>query len=131
MREFESGTLVVWQDLDRLKVGELNFDRSMGRKMDNVRAHLSLVFHRYLAGETGLKKLQIKMNETAIDYVDPFLTHRNTQVMADEELLIEDEKVIVRPYILPHISNMSTNELDELGGKEGLREKPRILCIQE
>ncbi|MDA8226575.1 MAG: ATP-binding protein, partial [Desulfitobacterium hafniense] len=43
LREFESGTLVVWQNLDRLKVGELNFDRSMGRKMDDVRAHLSLV----------------------------------------------------------------------------------------
>lgn len=57
LRELNSGTLVVWQNLDRLKVGELNFDRSMGRKMDDVRAHLSLVFHRYLSGETGLKKV--------------------------------------------------------------------------
>lgn len=121
LREFESGTLVVWQNLDRLKVGELNFDRSMGRKMDDVRAHLSLVFHRYLSGETGLKKLQIKMNGIAIDCADPFLIHRNTQVMADEELLIDGAKVIVRPYILPHISNLSTDEIEELGGKEGLR----------
>jgi len=121
LRELERGTLVVWQNLDRLKVGELNFDRSMGRKMDDVRAHLSLVFHRYLSGETGLKKLQIKMNETAIGYEDPFLTRRNTQVMADEELFIDGVKVIVRPYILPHISNLSAEEIEELGGKEGLR----------
>ena len=53
LRELESGTLVVWQNLDRLRVGELNFDRSMGRKMDDVRSHLSLVFHRYLTNERG------------------------------------------------------------------------------
>jgi hypothetical protein len=41
--------------------------------------------------------------------------------MADEELFIEGAKVIVRPYILPHISNLSADELEELGGKEGLR----------
>jgi hypothetical protein len=121
LREFESGTLVVWQNFDRLKVGELNFDRSMGRKMDDVRAHLSLVFHRYLSGETGLRKLQIKMNGTVIDYANPFLTRRNTQVMADEELFIDGVKVVVRPYILPHISNLSSDEIEELGGKEGLR----------
>ncbi|MBS3947491.1 MAG: ATP-binding protein [Dethiobacter sp.] len=121
LRELNSGTLVVWQNLDRVKVGELNFDRSMGRKMDDVRSHLSLVFHRYLSGEAGLRKLQIKMNETAIDYADPFLKRRNTQVMADEELIIDGTKVIVRPYILPHISNLSAEEIEELGGKEGLR----------
>jgi len=121
LREIESGTLVVWQNLDRLKVGELNFEHSMGRKMDDVRAHLSLVFHRYLSGETGLKKLQIKMNGIAIDYTDPFLTRRNTQVMADEELFIEGAKVVVRPHILPHISKLSADEIEELGGKEGLR----------
>lgn len=121
LRELENGTLVVWQNLDRLKVGELNFNRSMGKKMDDVRSHLSLVFHRYLGGEVGLKKLQIKMNGIAIDYTDPFLTRRNTQIMADEELFIDGIKVIVRPYILPHISSLSPDEIEELGGKEGLR----------
>ena len=121
LREYESGTLVVWQDLDKLKVGELNFDRSMGRKMDDVRDHLSLVFHRYLSGEAGLRKLQIRMNGTAIDYADPFLIRRNTQVMADEELFIDGVKVIVRPYILPHISKLSAEDIEKLGGKEGLR----------
>ncbi len=121
LREFESGTLVVWQNLDRLKAGELSFDRSMGRKMDDVRAHLSLVFHRYISGENGLKKLEIKMNGIPIGYSDPFLTRRNTQAMADEVLYIEGAKVIVRPHILPHISKLSADEIEELGGKEGLR----------
>lgn len=121
LKELESGTLVVWQNLDRLKVGELDFDRSMGKKMDEVRSHLSLVFHRYISGETGLKKMQIKMNNIPIEPADPFLVRRNTQVMSDEPLYIDGSTVIIRPFILPHISALSKDEIAALGGKEGFR----------
>ncbi len=56
--ELESGTLVVWQNLDRLKDGAIDFDKSMGKKMDAMREHLSLVFHRYISGEPGLKRFR-------------------------------------------------------------------------
>ncbi|WP_168120351.1 ATP-binding protein [Paenibacillus sp. HB172176] len=121
LNKLQSGTLVVWQNLDRLKVGEVNFDRSMSKKMSDVRDHLSLVFHRYISGEAGLKKLRINMNALPVEPADPFLTKRNTQVMADEVLYIEDAKVVVRPFILPHVSALSSDEIDALGGKEGLR----------
>lgn len=121
LQEMKSGTLVVWQNLDRLKVGELDFDKSMGKKMDEVRTHLSLVFHRYINGEQGLPKVQICMNNTQVVAADPFLTKRNTQIMADEHIYIEDSTVVVRPYILPHISDLSNDEVAVLGGKEGLR----------
>ncbi|MCH3917914.1 MAG: ATP-binding protein [Spirochaetia bacterium] len=121
LSNLEHGTLVVWQNLDRLKNGESNFNLSFGSKMDNVRSHLSLVFHRYLSGEKGLQKLEIKMNNIPIEYVDPFLQNRHTQVMADEILCIGKSKVTVRPYILPHISMLSSDELKMLGGKDGLR----------
>ncbi len=121
LRKLESGTLVVWQNLDRLKVGELDFSRSMGKKMDDVRSHLSLVFHRYISGEPGLKKMQLMMNNTPVEPADPFLLKRNTQIMSDEIMNIEGSKVIVRPYILPHISNLTNEEILALGGKDGLR----------
>lgn len=121
LRKLESGTLVVWQNLDRLKVGELDFSRSMGKKMDDVRSHLSLVFHRYISGEPGLKRIQIRMNNTPIEPADPFLSKRNTQIMSDEIMNIEGSKVVVRPYILPHISNLTNEEIAALGGKDGLR----------
>lgn len=121
LKELESGTLVVWQNLDRLKIGELNFDHSIGKKMNDVRSHLSLVFHRYINGEPGLKKMQIKMNNIPIESTDPFLVQRNTQVMSDESIYIESSRIIVRPYILPHISDLSKDEIAILGGKEGLR----------
>jgi hypothetical protein len=121
LRKLKSGTLVVWQNLDRLKVGELDFSRSMGKKMDDVRTHLSLVFHRYISGEPGIKKMRLRMNNVSVEPADPFLSKRNTQVMSDEIMSINGSKVVVRPYILPHISNLTSNEIAALGGKEGLR----------
>ena len=123
LRKYNSGTLVVWQNLDRLRVGEIDFNRSMGRKMDDVRSHLSLVFHRYINGEAGLKRLQLNINNTPIQPADPFLIKRNTKVMADEVLNIEGSKVVISAYILPHISNLSAEEITALGGKDGLRKQ--------
>jgi len=123
LRNYESGTLVVWENFDRLKVGEINFSRSMTRKMDDVRAHLSLVFHRYITGEHGLKRISISMNNTPIVPADPFLIKRNTKIMSDEILNIEGSNVIVNSYILPHLSNLSGSEISSLGGKEGLRKQ--------
>ena len=46
LMRLESGTLVVWQKLDRLKAGEINFKQAIGRRIDSVRDHLSLVYQR-------------------------------------------------------------------------------------
>lgn len=121
LRKLKSGTLVVWRNLDRLKVGELDFGRSMGKKMNDVRNHLSLVFHRYIRGEPEIKKMHLRMNNVPVEPADPFLSKRNTQVMSDEIMNINGSKVVIRPYILPHISNLTSDEIVALGGKEGLR----------
>lgn len=119
--EKDSGTLVVWQNLDRLQAGEIQFEQTFGRKMDVVRDHLALVYHRYLSGEAGIKKLRIEINGERILPADPFLKDKSTRPMDDEVIVIRGEKVLVRPYILPHISRMTSDEISLLGGKEGLR----------
>lgn len=121
--DYHSGTLVIWQQLDRLKVGKLKFDDSMSKYMDQVRRHLSLVFHRYLKGETGLKKIKIHINNMEIKPIDPFLAEKSTQMMDDEVVYVEGEKVIVRPYILPHISQLNNDEINMLGGEDGIRKQ--------
>ena len=121
LQEQESGTLVVWQKLDRLFMGEIDCEKSLGRKMDDVRQHLGLVFHRYLAGETGIKRLEISFNDVKIQAADPFLLQKSTQAMDTETLLIRGKKIFVRPYILPHISKMTEEEKKQLGGKDGIR----------
>ncbi|MHD0314917.1 ATP-binding protein [Fusobacterium varium] len=123
LKKYESGTLVVWQKLDRLKAGEINFELSLGRKIDRVRDHLSLVYHRYLTGETGITKLKLSINREKVKAIDPFLIEKSVQAMDDETLVIQGNKILVRPYILPHISKLTSDEIKMLGGKEGLRKQ--------
>ena len=123
LKKYESGTLIIWQNLDRLSAGESDFINSFGHKMDRVREHISLVFHRFIAGEVGLKKIKILINGQEVNYTNPFITGKSTQIMDDEVIVIRGKKVTLRPYILPHISKLSETELKELGGKDGLRKQ--------
>ena len=121
LNNYEHGTLVIWQDLDKFGIGESDIAEAFSRKMGLIRDHLSLVFHRYLSGEPGLKKLDIKMNEESVVPQDPFLIKKSTQLMDDETIIVRGQKVVVSPYILPHTSRLSQKELKALGGKDGLR----------
>lgn len=121
--EYENGTLIIWQNLDRMKLSAGNLEKTMGRYMDDARMHLSLVYHRYLRGERGIRKLDIYFNNVKIAPMDPFLEEKSTRAMDDEILNIHGREVVVRPYILPHISKMTAEELEALSGKEGLRRR--------
>lgn len=121
LENYNSGTLVVWQNLDKFAVGEKDIYTALNNKMNSTREHLALVFHRYLSGESGLLKLKIFMNNNEVKPKDPFITKKSTQLMAEETITIRGQNVIVTPYILPHTSVLTKEELDDLGGKEGLR----------
>lgn len=121
LNQYQNGTLVIWQDLDKFAVGENDIAEAFSRKMELIREHLSLVFHRYLSGEPGIRKLNIRINEQSVQPQDPFLIKKSTQLMDDEVIIVHGQKVIVKPYILPHTSKLTQKELKELGGKDGLR----------
>lgn len=123
LTRYETGTLVIWQDLDKFATGESCIDDAFQKKMEPIQEHLSLVFHRYLTGERGLKKLEIYMNNLKLLPYDPFLVDRSQQLMASENIYINGEKVVVTPYILPHVSKLTNEEKQRLGGKEGLRKQ--------
>lgn len=122
LKKLESGTLVVWQNLDKVKSGSVTFEQALEKKMQEVKKHLELVFHRFLLGD-GVKKLRIYINRVALVPFDPFFVAKSSIVMDDEKIEIpgRDGKVIIRPYLLPHPSNMSKDELEKYGGKDGLR----------
>lgn len=115
------GTLVVWESLDRMLVGEKSPADALSRRMTSVRKHLALVFHRYLTGEDDLDPVEISMNAVALTPRDPFMLEKSTRPMDDEILRIRGKRVVVRPYILPHINRMTMTERAEIDGKDGLR----------
>ena len=121
LEKMESGTLVVWQNLDRMQAGTIDFSKSMGKQIDIVRDHLSLVYHRYLSGESGINKLSIAINGAELEPLDPFLTSKSDQTMQEETYIIHGSLIKVQPFILPHVSKMTTAEIKAAGGKDGLR----------
>jgi hypothetical protein len=122
LQNIDSGTLVLWTELDKIKSGSLTLEKSLEEKMENVKKHLELVFHRYLSGD-GTGKIRMFINGVPLIPFDPFFVAKSTVVMDDEkiEILGREGKVIIRPYVLPHPSNMTKEELVKLGGKDGLR----------
>ncbi len=122
LKEQKSGTLVIWTNLDRVVEGSVTIDKALEGRMLETTRHLELVFHRYLSGD-GVDRIKITMNGLPLKPFDPFFGEKSFQEMDDEQIEIpgREGKVIVRPYILPHPSNMTKEELDKYGGKEGFR----------
>lgn len=116
------GTVVLWQDLDRLAAGEVSVESALDSKMDRVREHLAVTFHRYLSGEPGLTRLNIEINNNPVSPVDIFLaSHRATQQLNKDVFSVQGHEIRVQPYILPHISKLSAEDLRLAGGEEDLR----------
>ena len=110
------GTLVVWRNLDRLseKRQDASRDEIINEKLGLLERHLSLVFHRYLAGEVPVrKKIVISLNGRLIDAFDPFCrSHKATQIMPWEAVRLDGQEIGIQPYILPHHSKLTQVEFD-------------------
>ncbi len=122
LKEYESGTLVVWANLDKVVEGSVTIDKALENKMIETKKHLELVFHRFLSGD-GVKRIKIFINGVQLVPFDPFFGDKSFQEMDDETIEVPGRqgKVVVRPYILPHPSKMTKDELEKYGGKDGLR----------
>ena len=116
LKQFSSGTLVVWQELDRMFQGNANIERQLPDRMNAVREHLSLVFHRYLSGEDDLQKFSILMNNLPVEPSDPFLRNKNTQALGDPyPIYINGMPIWISTYRLPFPSKLSGTDKKILG----------------
>lgn len=118
-----SGTEVIWAHCDRLYDASLDatLDERLNEKISHAKRQLSLVFHRYLAGEEN-QRLEISLQGIRLDPVDPFMTrHPATQSLDEEYVQVTlSEGVRVKPFIIPHFSKLTHEERLTLGGDEGL-----------
>lgn len=85
------GTLVIWNALDKIQVGEVDIEYALNSKMSDVRGHIAMVFHRYLSGE-GVQKITMTINENPVVPFDPFFASQSTIVMDDEKIDIPERK---------------------------------------
>lgn len=113
----KTGTYILLSDFDRIKQSTGNINETFNKCLDDMINHLSLVFHRYI--DDGLN---VSVNGLVIEAMDPFLTyHKATQRKRESSFYINNEKITIKPFILPHLSKLSQDDLDKVGGKERLR----------
>ena len=105
----------MWENLDRLCEGDTEVvnEKLVNEKIREVAKHLSLVFHRYLAGEIKGKKLEIYINYHKLEAFNPFCTsNKATEPLRQEIIRVHGGKVVIQPFILPHHSKLSEKEKD-------------------
>jgi hypothetical protein len=118
----QHGTVVLWKHLDRFSNAEGSVELGFREGMTRVRQHLALVFHRYLVDESASPRIHLSMNLDPVPPMDPFLTwHPATQRLPRQDIQINGAEVQVQPYILPHYTKLTPDELQLAGGEEGLR----------
>jgi hypothetical protein len=106
----QAGTVVLWEKLDRI----LGIRRPEGdaahRKLhavaEDLRQHLGMLFHRFLAGEIRGRPLRLTLSGERVESWDPFARAEPlTQALPKQRVPIEHAghsyRVVVRPYILP------------------------------
>ncbi len=121
LKQLDSGTVVVWENLDRLVEGApVEDERAHLRFLEVAEAvekHLAMVFHRFLEPPV---ELTIWMNGQTIVPWDPFLRGESaTQQLAEELFSLGDERVLVRPYVLPHHSRLAPDVHQRAAGPGG------------
>jgi len=113
----EHGTYIYLSEFDRIKEGTGNLSETFNKCLDDMINHLALVFHKFI--DEGLI---IRVNQLELEARDPFLSyHRATQRKRESSFRINNEKITLKPFILPHLSKLSQDDLDKVGGKDRLR----------
>lgn len=118
-----SGTLVVWQELDYMLGGASKPDQVMAERLEDLRSHLSLTFHRFLDDSTR-DPVRITVNGVRIEALDPFLsTNPKTQTSHKEQLMIEGQRIEFQAFTLPHHAALSKTERERWDLTTGMRER--------
>jgi hypothetical protein len=115
----DTGTVVLWRRLDRI-LGFKNPYGGMAKKRLEVMCreleeHIAMVFHRYLAGEGGRRKVRIAVNGTAVRPWDPFVREeQGTRPLDPVTLHFNHEgavgEILIEPYVVPHQNEFSSSE---------------------
>jgi hypothetical protein len=114
----QAGTLVLWEQLDRIVTRGYGSD-DFNDLIDRVERHLSMVFHRFIGG--ARPRLSILVNGRAIRPWDPFMSwHAGKPWSSPTARAGEDGSgALIECHVLPHRDKLSEREFNEGAGPEG------------
>ena len=120
--KLKSGTIVIWNDIDRLVK---DFKQDDNKTLDTfltvmmkVKNHLSMVFHRFIER----KEINIFFQAEKIIAWNPFLQNEPTTQIFPKEI-IQNGKVAIEGYVLPHKSKISEKQYKIAEGAKGWNEQ--------
>lgn len=116
-----TGTLVLWQKLDRLTGGFSNNAAKrtevVNQRIAETERHLRLVFHRFM---DDAKPLRILLNGRLVRSLDPF-ARKSQATIADpeEKLTLPHGDLEIQSFTLPHHKQMTNSDWEDIAGPEG------------
>jgi hypothetical protein len=128
LENIESGTIVLWEKMDRVveveDADDVQGKNDFLRRIQNVQKYLEMVFQRFI--EFGKLNIFICNPDnfgevyTRLKPWDPFLvSHSATQELSNEALEIFKNRIKVRPFILPHLSKLTSEGHSNAAGPKG------------
>jgi hypothetical protein len=126
-----SGTLVLWEQLDRAVDNSPSSSAEAHQRflqlIDDVHAHLAMIFHRYLEGTASARRgaLRISVNGRseahAVQPWNPFAISGapSSKETPTEAMSFGGHRVSVRGYVLPHKDRLSQEQLQAGSGPQG------------
>lgn len=121
LEKYETGTIVLWENLDRISDTPKEFDREFNEKLNFADKHMALVFHRFLENKSSKQSFDLYFNNRKVEPIDPYmLSNLATQKLEEEILFIEQIPIRITPYITPFVSKLSTKERQLLNGYKDL-----------
>lgn len=114
-----NGTVIIWDQIDELSGLAGLSKEEFYLRLESIRAHLGMVFHRFINGDAP--RLTIILNGRAVKAWDPFqTTHPATTVKPSERIRHDGSSFVVKPYVLPHRDRFSNDaEYESAGGPGG------------
>lgn len=121
---YNSGTIVLWEKLDRMEEGQntISREKNFDRVMRLIRSHIELIFHRFISPEQGSTKVKFFFNNDLLEAFDPFNTGKSYE-MREETFLYEGASIKVQPYILPNHDKVSKTEWQKYAGEQGYNQQ--------
>lgn len=116
-----SGTVVIWQKLDRLDARGTqpsDYQEALNDLFAKARSHLALTFHRFISPEPDerFSPITILINDAEVAPADPFCQHMVPKADSHERQPIATTMgtVIAQAFTLPHHSRLSASQSERI-----------------
>lgn len=111
LKKYETGTLIIWQNFDKLNALTTNFVTSFRNAVADAKKHVELVFHYYY------DSVNIYFNNDRVEKRDPFLLNSapRQQTGRSDEITMDGAVIRITPYTLPFANTLTQEEKKLLG----------------